>query len=428
MKKGTYRAVQVKDVNVKKLAEAVEGGRVVFAVDIAKEVQYAAVVSEARGVLVTVKWKQPQETREVVAWLGQLGAERVDVAMEPSGTYGDALRGQLLGAGYAVYRVSGKRVHDAAEVYDGVPSRHDAKSAAIIAKLHLEGGSELWPLRPEHERALVAAVQMMDLYQEQFGRALGRLEALLARHFPEMSGLLELGSATQLALLGRFGSAQEVGRHTEEAGTLMRKVGGHLLVQDKIEAVLCAARTSSGLKMVEEEAAGLRELCSELERQRERAQKAELRVLALSREDETLRAMSTVVGKTSAVGMQAAVGSPKRYPKARQFLKVIGINLKTNSSGSGKKGGLHITKRGSSMARRLLFLAALRKVKDDPVVRAWYELRVHREGGSKIKALVAVMRKLAAALWHVGVYGGAFDASRLFDVRPLQLQAPAPAL
>jgi hypothetical protein len=50
--------------------------------------------------------------------------------MESSGTYGDVLRHQLLEQGVPVYRMSGKRTHDAAEVYDRVPSLHDAKSAA----------------------------------------------------------------------------------------------------------------------------------------------------------------------------------------------------------------------------------------------------------------------------------------------------------
>jgi hypothetical protein len=60
--------------------------------------------------------------------------------MESSGTYGDVLRHQLLGYRVPVHRLSGKRVHDAAEVYDGVPSLHDAKSAAIIAKIKRDGG------------------------------------------------------------------------------------------------------------------------------------------------------------------------------------------------------------------------------------------------------------------------------------------------
>jgi len=60
--------------------------------------------------------------------------------MEPSGTYGDALGWQLREAGIELYRVAPKRVHDAAEVYDGVPSLHDAKAAYLIGRLHLQGG------------------------------------------------------------------------------------------------------------------------------------------------------------------------------------------------------------------------------------------------------------------------------------------------
>jgi transposase len=426
MKKGTYRAVEVKTANVEKLSQAIGGGRLVFAVDVGKEVPFAQLVNDQGESLVTVKWKQPSQTLEVVAWLRQLGASRVEAVMEPSGTYGDALRAQLLAAGHEVYRVSPKKVHDLAEVHDGVPSHHDAKSSAIIAKLHLEGSSERWPLRPEQDRELIAAVSLMDLHQEAFGRGLGKLEALLARHFPELGELLELGSPTMLSLLEHFGSAREIARQGGEAHALMRKVGGHLLTQEKIEAVLEAARTSSGQVPVAGECELMRSLCAELRHQRAEAQRAERWVLSLCREDETLSAMSTVVGKSSAVAIQAAVGSPKQYDKAGQLEKAMGLNLKENSSGR-RQGKRHITKRGNSMTRRLLFLAAMRKVKDDPIVRAWYERRVQQEGGNKLKGLVAVMRKLLRALWHLGVHGGAFDARRLFDVRRLELQgAPAP--
>jgi transposase len=426
MSKGTYRAVEIKSVNLEKLAKAVGGGRLVFAVDVGKEVPYAQLVNDKGEGLVKVKWKQPSQTMEVVAWLGRLGAEKVEAVMEPSGTYGDALRGRLWAAGYEVYRVSPKKVHDLSEVHDGVPSKHDAKDAAIIGELHLKGSSELWPLRPEQDRELIAAVGLMDLHQEAFGRGLGKLEAQLARHFPELGALLELGSATMLMLLERFGSASEIAQQHSEARELMRKVGGHLLTAEKIEAVLEAARHSTGLNPVQGEREMLQRLCAELRHQRSEAQRAERWVLSLCREDEALSAMSTVVGKSSAVALQAAMGSPKQYQKAGQLEKAMGLNLKENSSGK-RQGKRHITKRGNSMARRLMFLAALRKVKDDAVVRAWYERRVHQEGGNKLLGLVAVMRKLVRALWHLGVHGGVFDARRLFDVRRLQLQGAAAA-
>jgi hypothetical protein len=51
------------------------------------------------------------------------GGYTLEAVMEPSGTYGDVLRYQLLEAGIPVFRVSGKRTHDAREVYDGGPIR-----------------------------------------------------------------------------------------------------------------------------------------------------------------------------------------------------------------------------------------------------------------------------------------------------------------
>ena len=105
--------------------------------------------------------------------------------MEPSGTYGDFLRTYFQEQGIRVYRVSPKRCHDAAEVYDGVPSTHDAKASAIIGWLHLEGSSEIWPMQTNGQRELRAAIQSMELHDDTFYRYINKLEgandALLAR-------------------------------------------------------------------------------------------------------------------------------------------------------------------------------------------------------------------------------------------------------
>ena len=45
---------------------------------------------------------------------------------------------------------------------------------------------------------------------------------------------------------------------------------------------------------------------------------------------------------------------------------------------------------------------------------------VIKDGKAKIKAVVAVMRKLSMALWHVA-HGATFDSARLFDTRRLEL-------
>src|SRR5437763_12845775 len=100
----------------------------------------------------------PQQIPELVGLLVQLAQGRqLRVALEPSGTYGDPLRQALYDAGLPVLRVSPKRAHDYAEVFDGVPSQHDGKDAAVVAELAALGKASPWPCaaRPEwgQERA-----------------------------------------------------------------------------------------------------------------------------------------------------------------------------------------------------------------------------------------------------------------------------------
>jgi transposase len=103
-----------------------------------------------------------------------LDVQEVEALMEPTGTYGDPLRALLLAHGAQVFMLSPQRVHDAAEVFDGVPSMHDAKACVIIARLHHQGVSKPYiepsPLRVRM-RALMApqAQRMLDCAQRSVG-------------------------------------------------------------------------------------------------------------------------------------------------------------------------------------------------------------------------------------------------------------------
>jgi len=129
--------------------------------------------------------------------------------------------------------------------------------------------------------------------------------------------------------------------------------------------------------------------------------------------------MSQIVGKTTAAILVATVGDPRRYECATAYQKSLGLNLKERSSGK-HKGRLKITKRGPGAARQYLFMASLRLIEANPIVKAWYAKKVERDGGKmKRKAVIAVMRKLTKALWHVA-RGAAFDAALLFDTTQLR--------
>lgn len=423
MTKRRYRSTEIKKVDVARLAEAV-GDTVIVGVDIAKQDMFCAVMDAEAQVHCTVRWKHPQQSSVWQRMVEELGADgrQVQVVMEPSGVYGDALRWGLEQAGIAVFRVNPKRSHDAAEVYDGVPSLHDAKSAAIVGKLHLDGTSEPWPMRSERERSLTAAVRLLEVYEKQFQKNRNRLEAHVSRHWPELSRVLDLGSVTLLELLKHFGGPSEVAAAPQDARVLMRRVGGHFLDPDKVEQVISSASRTAGVPQIDEEKLLVRELAAEARRNQQASKRQQKRVKELTQAHEASASMRAVVGPTTAGVLVAAIGDPRHYSSAYAYTKGLGLNLKEKSSGK-QKGPLHITKRGPGVARLFLYLAALRMIQHDPICRAWYAKKVQRQGGRlKSKAVVALMRKLAKALWHVA-HGAEFDAALLFDKARLNLIA-----
>jgi len=209
--------------------------------------------------------------------------------------------------------------------------------------------------------------------------------------------------------------------HTMSAGAygaLMWRVGRGGIREETIEAIVRSARTTVGVPMIEAEARMLQTLAEEILRCRKAASKARADVERLSEAHEAAGRMGQTIGKATAAVMVSKAGDPRDYASASSLVKSLGLNLKERSSGK-YKGQLKITKRGPSVCRYYLYLAALRLIQDDPVVRAWYGKKVVRDGGRmKNKAVIAVTRKLVKGLWHVA-RGEPFDSRLLFDVNKL---------
>ena len=428
MKKRTYRKSSFKTLDVPSLVARLGGTRkIVIAIDVGKTEMVAAVADPTAGpqeqVLQTIGFKYPAEHADLVAFLRAMSRADVTVeaVMEPSGTYGDALRHQLQQLGVAVYRVATHRTKNAAELFDGVPSLHDAKSAHILCKLHLDRASRPWRESPEVERGLSAAIAIMDLHRMQRQQQLGRLEALLARHWPELLSAMQLGSASQLSLLARVGGPEQVAATPDQSTRLLREVSQGMLKAHVVEKILDCARHSVGVPLCSGELELLQTLCDESLRTLDRHQRAVSRVRKLGKETDAVL-LSALVGEATATLLVHDVGSPKSYGSARAYLKAYGLNLREKSSGNFK-GKLKLTKRGPSRARRYLFLAALRLLRSDPCARAYYAAKVARDGGGKMRAVVALMRKLAKGLYAMAHTEQPYDAAKLFDLRRLTSSA-----
>jgi transposase len=222
-------------------------------------------------------------------------------------------------------------------------------------------------------------------------------------------------------LIGEYGDPSQVSAHREQAGQLLRRTGRGLLRAEKVQQVLDSSETTLGLPCTEGERHLLQVLGQELLRTHQALKALEHQISEVVEDDLVLRRMASVVGKTTSLVLETTQGTPLDYSNPHSYLKGLGLNLKERSSGK-HAGKLNITKRGPGKARKYLYFAALRWSHQDPVITAWYQTKIKRDGGLKGKAIIAVMRKLALSLWYVA-RGEAFDSRKLFNARALGFTA-----
>jgi len=362
-------------------------------------------------------WKvnNPSQVRLLVEHLKQLRTGRkLVVAMEPSGTYGDVLRQACTDAKIIVHRVSPKAAHDYAEVFDGVPSQHDGKDAAVVAELARLGKSVPWPLieAPQSHQQIEYWVDRMDAQRRLLQMWCGRIEARMARHWPEMLGQLKTTSLTMLNALIEYAGPAELGADPEAAKKI-RRWGRSRLSDEKIRRILDDARHSIGVRQTPVDQQRLRDYATEAMNAKLQIKQAQKHLLKLSRDIQPIQAMKPAIGNATACLLFTYLGDPSNYHCAAAYVKAMGLNLIERSSGM-YQGKLKISKRGSSAVRYWMYLAALRLVKKTSPVRPWYLKKKHRDSDEAGRALVGIMRRLGLALWHVAVMGEAFDKKRLF--------------
>lgn len=420
-----YRAVDVHQLSLETILEEFEpGARVAVGVDVAKR-KFLAALCDAQGdVRSVVRFEHPTQTVAFVDLLDGLqeAGRTVEIAMEPTGTYGDPLRYQVGQRSLPVFRVNNKHVHDAAELFDRSPSKHDAKDACVIAWLHTHRRSTRWHELTQERRGIRALVAQRELFDEPLRRLLAQMEPLLARHFPELEKFFDLSRRkTPYRLLEAFGSPAALAeRGVEHVSEFLRKAARRAPDADMVRALLSAARTTSGVAPVEDELQLIRMMASEILRLFAMRDQIDLRIAKAGAEVPVVQAMRPCLGAVTAAVVFAYLGAPSDYGSAAALEKAAGLNLVENSSGTDP-GSKHLSKRGAGVVRKYLFLAAMRLIQTDPIVGAWYRARTSFKADAKAKALVAVERKLCRALFHVSA-GTPFDATKLFDVRRLVIE------
>lgn len=430
-KKNTYRSMDVQKVDAVRLLAMLPAALVVIGIDVAKRRQVAAVCDPQGIHQLLVHFEHPQQTPAFMNLLVELKAQgrKVQVVMEPTGTYGDILCHEAERREVEVFMVNPQRTHDAAQVFDGVPSYHDAKDATLAARLHAQGASRRWKPTEAMRREMRALVTRRELHARQQESLYGELEGLLARYWPEFEKALDVRrQRSALAMLAEYPDPRLVAASPMAAKEALHRASRGKLKPATCEVLVVGAQQTLGVAMLPAERELLKEVASEILRLDRRIEEFDGMLAEQLKASPKLAQAASWVGLTTMAVVYTYMGDPNAYGSPGALLKAMGLNLREASSGeTGRRQfrpGVHITKRGPGIVRKYMYMATLRWLQEDATAQAWYKARIGYTPTSKVRAVVALMRKLVRGLWHLS-RGARYEAERLFDVRRLK---PTPAL
>ena len=332
-------------------------------------------------------------------------AEAILVGIEFAGNYGFTFAHYLAQLGFPIVSVLPAHTKRWKDVAHNQPLKTDAKDAATITDLLAQGHYVSFPfLAPAYAdlRYLVTARERLSLLRRG---AITQLRTLIQVVFPEFEALFPLiAKKTSLTLLQTFPTPQDLldASKTKVLRVLKTASRGHLGAATYAKLVE-AARATLGLPGAQ---ARLRQ---EIRLTLERIALFECQIQAL--EAELVEALQAVpetpyllsipkIAPVTAAIFLGSIGDPQAYETGQQILRVAGLSLVERSSGV-LRGTKRISTRGRPLLRAAAYMFAVRSITTGGLFRAEYEALCQRNGGAKMKAVVAVMRSGLRLLFSV---------------------------
>lgn len=327
------------------------------------------------------------------------------VGIEFAGNYGFTFAHFLDHLGIPVVSVLPAHTKRWKDVAHNQPLKTDAEDAATITDLLAQGHFVGFPfLAPAYAdlRYLVAARERLALLRRG---ALTQLRSLLQVVFPEFEAVFPLVmKKTPLALLRAFPTPEDLLRASRARvlRVLHTASRGHLGAAT-YAALRGAARATLGLPgaqhRLRQELALTLERLALFEQQMTTLEASMVEALEAVPEAPCLLSIPKVAPVTAAVFL-GSIGDPRAYDNGAQILRVAGLSLIERSSGI-LRGTKRISKRGRPLLRQSAYMFAVRSITEGGLFRAEYDALCARNGGQKMKAVVAVMRSGLRLMYSV---------------------------
>lgn len=397
----------------------------VIGVDIAKRLHVARAV-DFRGIELgkdCVFSNDAEGLGSLVTWMKELerSHSKMDIILgiEPTGHYWFPLAAYLQNEGIKLVLVNPHHVNKSKELEDNTQIKSDYKDAKVIANL-VRNGNYTEPKLPTKE---YADLRILMNTREQITDSLIQVKSRIAnwfdRYFPGYAKVFKSwdGKAS-LMTMRQFPTPEEIVlRGARDILAFWKTEVKRGVGIKRAEQLCAAAEVSIGLKEgLVAARVQLRMLLEEFDlylKQEEQIMNDVLEILG--KIPGTAEMLSIPgVGVVTIAGFLAEVGDINSYDHGQQIIRLAGLNLVENSSGT-RKGKTGISKRGRSRLRALLFRCILPLVAKNEEFKALHKHYTTRAQNplKKKQSLIALCGRLIRILHTLGTKQKSYNAAEV---------------
>jgi len=338
--------------------------------------------------------------------LSQLDAppKQILIGMEATSCYHENLYHQLEQCGYILRLLHPRQTHQFHE-RQGLRAKTDRLDALTIARVLLSGEARAGYVPSEQVVMYRELVRLHMRLSDEAAAYQNGIQALVVVLFPEFTKVFtDPCGQTALAVLKAFPSAQAiVAAGVESLFQLLRaQKPAHYGRPTAQKLVAFAKETGSSGRALAGRSVSLRILCDQLEHTQANLARLDAEIEQLLTNDPGVKGLQQVPGfgpKTVAV-LRAELGDAQRFARTDEVIAYGGMDIEIKESGLWK-GKAKLSKRGSGLLRRMLYMAALRSISLEGSAFGAYYQRLVERGLKKGSALMAVMRKMLAVAAHL---------------------------
>jgi transposase len=331
------------------------------------------------------------------------GLEKIVIGFESSGPYAEPLCEFLRRKPVTLVQTNPMHTKRLKELTGNSPNKTDKKDPRVIADI-ISLGHALTVVVPEGAAAELRRLthtRERELKNQTADK--NRLQHLMFIIFPEFLNILDVSTKSALYLIKHHPAPEDIlSLGLESLCAILKKVSCGQLGIERAQKLFEAARTSVGIIQ------GKRSILIEINHLVDRIEceqrfiesleemmKNHLRQIPYSQNILSIHGIGTI----TTAGIIGEVGDFSEFTTSNEMIKLAGFDLFEVSSGR-HKGQRHISKRGRSVMRKLLYYAAVNTVKSHGIMHDTYQKMLNK-GKPKTKALIAIARKLLKIIYAI---------------------------